>query len=108
MYAVTTQDRCDTPPRSPTILGSAVLTTSWSSIARTIVKIRPGSTIMTCRWVRYPPPSPIPPTDPPSPAAAGAPAPVDSLTFHSSGPNESYFAAQIVPFPILNWYSSMS
>ena len=107
MYAVTTQDRCETPPRSPTIRGSAVLTTSWSSMASTIVRIRPGSTIITCRWVRYPPTAPAPP-DPPAPAASGAPTPADSLTFHSSGPNESYFAVLLVQFLILNWYSSMS
>src|SRR6516225_1542256 len=32
-YAVTTQDRCDSPCRSPAIVGSAVATIVWSSAA---------------------------------------------------------------------------
>jgi hypothetical protein len=35
-YAVTTQDRCEAPPRSPTIVGSAVETIVWSSAANSI------------------------------------------------------------------------
>ena len=33
-YAVTTQERCEMPPRSPTIVGSAVETIVWSSAAK--------------------------------------------------------------------------
>ncbi len=44
-YAVTTQERCSRPPRSPTIVGSAVATIVWSSDAsrttsRSALKIR--------------------------------------------------------------------
>src|SRR5262249_39904635 len=35
-YAVTTQDRCDNPCRSPAIVGSAVATIVWSSAASSI------------------------------------------------------------------------
>ena len=35
-YAVTTQDRCDSPCRSPAIVGSAVATIVWSSAASSI------------------------------------------------------------------------
>lgn len=49
MYAVTTQARWLTPCRSPTIRGSAVETTSWSSIAMMMASSRPGSTIRISR-----------------------------------------------------------
>ena len=39
MYAVTTQDRCERPPRSLTIVGSAVDTIVWSSAASSIASI---------------------------------------------------------------------
>ena len=39
MYAVTTQDSRDSPPRSPTIVGSAVDTMVWSSAASRIASI---------------------------------------------------------------------
>src|SRR6516162_3928414 len=48
-YEVTTQDRCVTPPRSPTILGSAVETTSWSSMASMIASSSPGRMMSTSR-----------------------------------------------------------
>src|SRR5256885_13290356 len=38
-YAVTTHDRCCSPPRSPTIVGSAVDTIVWSSDASRITII---------------------------------------------------------------------
>src|SRR5579859_3064846 len=53
MYAVTTQDRCATPPRSPTIRGSAVPTMRLSSIASSIASSSPGSTIMTSRRLAH-------------------------------------------------------
>ncbi len=69
MYAVTTQDRCATPPRSPTIRGSAVLTIRLSSMASKIASSSPGSTIITSRGARNCPPETAPvaglaPTDP--------------------------------------------
>ena len=39
MYAVTTQDRWDRPPRSLTIVGSAVDTIVWSSAASSIASM---------------------------------------------------------------------
>ena len=48
-YAVTTQDRCPAPPRSPTIVGSAVATMVWSSAAsRRPSRIVPKMTLI-CR-----------------------------------------------------------
>ena len=49
VYAVTTQDRCSTPPSSPTIRGMAVPTTMLSSWASSIAMIKPGRTINTPR-----------------------------------------------------------
>src|SRR6478735_10505367 len=37
-YAVTTHERCESPPRSPTIVGSAVETIVWSSAASSSTK----------------------------------------------------------------------
>ena len=48
-YAVTTQDRWATPPRSPTMRGSAVPTMSWSSMASMMASSRPGSTTRISR-----------------------------------------------------------
>ncbi len=48
-YAVTTQDRWVTPPRSPTIRGSAVETTNWSSMASMIASSSPGRMMRTSR-----------------------------------------------------------
>src|SRR3954464_9843453 len=45
-YAVTTHDRCSRPPRSPTIVGSAVETIVWSSAASSMTSI---SALMTTR-----------------------------------------------------------
>jgi hypothetical protein len=39
-YAVTTQERCEIPLRSPTIVGSAVETMVWSSAARSSTSSR--------------------------------------------------------------------
>ena len=47
---MTTQARWFRPPRSPTMRGSAVETTSWSSIAMMSVSSRPGSTIRISRF----------------------------------------------------------
>ena len=41
MYAVNTQEYCVIPPRSETIVGSAVATIVWSSAASSIVIISP-------------------------------------------------------------------
>ena len=49
MYAVTTQDRWLAPPRSPTIVGSAVATIVWSRAARNMPSITPANTSMTFR-----------------------------------------------------------
>ena len=38
-YAVTTHESCEMPPRSPTIVGSAVDTIVWSSDASSITSI---------------------------------------------------------------------
>ena len=54
-YAVTTQDRCATPPRLPTMRGSAVPTMSWSSMASMMARSRPGSTTSTSRRIFMPP-----------------------------------------------------
>ena len=43
-YAVTTQERCSSPPSSPTIVGSAVETIVWSSDASSITSISPLTT----------------------------------------------------------------
>src|SRR5262245_3329338 len=48
-YAVTTQDRCESPPRSLTIVGIAVPTMKLSSMASMNASMRPGSTTMTSR-----------------------------------------------------------
>jgi hypothetical protein len=48
-YAVTTQEMWVSPPRSPTIVGSAVETIVWSSDARSITSISPLATISTWR-----------------------------------------------------------
>ena len=58
-YAVTTQDRWVTPPRSPTILGSAVETTSWSSMASMIASSSPGRMISTSRRTPVPSAPPL-------------------------------------------------
>jgi len=39
-YAVTTQDRCDSPCRSPAIVGNAVATIVWSSAASSMPSSR--------------------------------------------------------------------
>jgi len=44
VYAVTTQDRWDKPPSSPTIRGIAVATIMLSSMASRIASMSPGST----------------------------------------------------------------
>src|SRR3954452_20628208 len=46
-YAVTTHEMCSRPPRSPTIVGSAVETIVWSSDASSITSIRPLMTTAT-------------------------------------------------------------
>src|SRR3954447_16768750 len=46
-YAVTTQERCSRPPRSPTIVGSAVETIVWPSEASSITSISPPITNAT-------------------------------------------------------------
>jgi hypothetical protein len=46
------------PPRSPTIVGSAVDTIVWSSAAINRTSIRPANTTITppvCRWESAPP-----------------------------------------------------
>ena len=50
-YAVTTQDRWDSPCRSPTIRGMAVLTIMLSSMASIIASISAGRTARTSRRV---------------------------------------------------------
>src|ERR1700759_4197558 len=80
MYAVTTQDRCATPPRSPTIRGSAVLTMRLSSMASKMAISRPGKMIITWRGGRNAPPAagalvtaPVPPdAGPPGPFPPGS------------------------------------
>jgi hypothetical protein len=42
MYAVKTHEYCVRPPRSVTILGSAVATIVWSSAARNRATIKPA------------------------------------------------------------------
>lgn len=49
VYAVTTQDRCSSPPRSPTMVGMAVPTIRLSSMASSIVIIRASITTRTLR-----------------------------------------------------------
>ena len=41
MYAVKTHEYCVSPPRSPTMRGSAVATIVWSSAASSSVTISP-------------------------------------------------------------------
>src|SRR5882724_11722032 len=48
-YAVTTHERCWSPPRSPTIVGSAVDTIVWSSDASRITRIS-APKINRTRW----------------------------------------------------------
>src|SRR5207302_1294063 len=48
-YAVTTHERCWSPPRSPTIVGSAVDTIVWSSDASRMTSISAPKTTRT-RW----------------------------------------------------------
>src|SRR4249920_2506938 len=84
MYAVTTQDKCATPPRSPTIRGSAVLTMRLSSMASRIAISSPGRMIITSRGGRNWPPAPLALAGPlpcPDPVPALA---VDSATRYSS------------------------
>src|SRR4051794_24748117 len=50
-YDVTTQDRWFAPPRSLTIVGSAVATIVWSSAASSIANIRPPKITQICRCV---------------------------------------------------------
>src|SRR3954451_4396291 len=50
-YDVTTQDRWLAPPRSLTIVGSAVATIVWSSAASSIANIRPPKITQICRCV---------------------------------------------------------
>src|SRR3954451_13086104 len=51
-YAVTTHESWSRPPRSPTIVGSAVATIVWSSDASSIASRRPPKVSMTWRRVR--------------------------------------------------------
>src|SRR4051794_21062319 len=53
-YEVTTQERWLRPPRSPTIVGSAVETIVWSSAARNIPSIRAPKTVHSGRPVSRP------------------------------------------------------
>lgn len=46
-YDVTTQDRCPAPPRSPTMVGSAVPTMVWSSAASSIPSSTAPKTALT-------------------------------------------------------------
>src|SRR5689334_10367661 len=50
-YAVTTHDRWFRPPRSPTMVGSAVATMVWSSAASSMPSMSPPRMTMICRWV---------------------------------------------------------
>src|SRR6478672_4084564 len=50
-YAVTTHERWFRPPRSPTIVGSAVATIVWSSAASSMPSMSPPRMTMICRWV---------------------------------------------------------
>src|SRR3954452_1484836 len=50
-YAVTTHDRCSSPPRSPTIVGSAVETIVWSSDASSRTRSS-AAKIRRTRWRR--------------------------------------------------------
>ena len=50
MYAVTTQDRCDSPCRSPAIVGSAVATIVWSSAASSIPSSSAPMMTSSRRW----------------------------------------------------------
>ena len=49
-YAVTTQERCEMPPRSPTIVGSAVETIVWSSAASSSTSISARKIARTRGW----------------------------------------------------------
>jgi hypothetical protein len=51
MYAVTTHESWSTPPRSPTIVGSAVETIVWSSEASSIASSRPEKVSSTRAWL---------------------------------------------------------
>src|SRR3989442_983612 len=48
-YEVTTQERWLRPPRSPTIVGSAVETIVWSSAARNMPSISAPNTVLRAR-----------------------------------------------------------
>src|SRR5215470_12908021 len=50
-YAVTTQDRCDSPCRSPAMVGSAVATIVWSSAASSIPSSSAPMMMSVRRWV---------------------------------------------------------
>lgn len=49
VYAVTTQDRCSSPPSSPTMVGIAVPTIMLSSMASSIAIISASRTTRTLR-----------------------------------------------------------
>ncbi len=51
MKTVTVHDRCDRPPSSPTMRGSAVETMFWSSAAMAIAIINPANTRTISRRV---------------------------------------------------------
>src|SRR6184192_3879874 len=53
-YDVTTQERWLRPPRSPTIVGSAVETIVWSSAARNMPSINAAKTVHSALPVRRP------------------------------------------------------
>src|SRR5580693_8663504 len=83
MYAVTTQDRCATPPRSPTIRGSAVLTIRLSSMASRMASSSPGRMIITSRGGRNCPPDPSAEAAAPEPPCCPfTPGPVVSDTLY--------------------------
>ena len=51
-YAVTIHDRCEAPPRSPTIVGNAVATIVWSSAASNMPSNKAMSTSHSLRPCR--------------------------------------------------------
>src|SRR3954449_8759119 len=53
-YAVTTHERCSRPPRSPTIVGSAVDTIVWSSDASSMTSMSPPMTSRIDGSARFP------------------------------------------------------
>src|SRR5215471_20532906 len=52
-YAVMTQESWSRPPRSPTIVGSAVATMVWSAAATSMPRTSPVKIRSTCRRDRF-------------------------------------------------------